>query len=194
MFCGFAGARLAFEDISEWNQNTRLNKACIDQERDPVMTGRPSGQRGHQRGHRQALRGGLRRPAAAEVPAFRQRAEPGSLKRLRPIPDRDREIVWVLTRSSLMPEALATTPPILVSLWWIGRGTAKERRRMPIPNGDGMPLVEHDDVIEGVATAGAHPPLRDRILPGAAMSRSVGIGAHRFDQPDYRPVVERSGM
>jgi len=38
MFCGFAGARLAFEDINEWNQKTRLNKAYIDAEQDPVMT------------------------------------------------------------------------------------------------------------------------------------------------------------
>ena len=38
MFCGFAGARLAFEDINEWNQKTRLNKAYIDEERVPVMT------------------------------------------------------------------------------------------------------------------------------------------------------------
>jgi hypothetical protein len=38
MFCGFAGARLAFEDINEWNQKTRLNTAYIDAEQDPVMT------------------------------------------------------------------------------------------------------------------------------------------------------------
>ena len=38
MFCGFAGARLAFEDINDWNQKTRLNKAYIDEEQDPVMT------------------------------------------------------------------------------------------------------------------------------------------------------------
>jgi hypothetical protein len=38
MFCGFAGARLAFEDINEWNQKTRLTTAYIDTEQDPVMT------------------------------------------------------------------------------------------------------------------------------------------------------------
>ncbi|MGD8895570.1 MAG: YbjN domain-containing protein [Acidobacteriota bacterium] len=38
MFCGFAGARLAYEDINEWNRKTRLNTAYIDAEQDPVMT------------------------------------------------------------------------------------------------------------------------------------------------------------
>ncbi len=38
MVCGFAGARLAFEDINEWNQKTNLNTAYIDAEQDPVMT------------------------------------------------------------------------------------------------------------------------------------------------------------
>jgi len=38
MYCGFAGARLAFEDINEWNQKTHLTKAYIDAEQDPVMT------------------------------------------------------------------------------------------------------------------------------------------------------------
>ncbi len=38
MFCGFAGARLAFEDINDWNRKTRLSKAYIDAEQDPVMT------------------------------------------------------------------------------------------------------------------------------------------------------------
>jgi hypothetical protein len=38
MFCGFAGARLAFEDVNDWNRNTRLTKAYIDAEQDPVMT------------------------------------------------------------------------------------------------------------------------------------------------------------
>jgi len=38
MFCGFAGARLALEDINEWNRRTRLNTAYIDEEHDPVMT------------------------------------------------------------------------------------------------------------------------------------------------------------
>jgi len=38
MYCGLAGARLAFEDVNEWNQNTRLTKAMIDGEGDPVMT------------------------------------------------------------------------------------------------------------------------------------------------------------
>jgi hypothetical protein len=37
MYCGFAGARLAFEDINEWNQKARLVKAYIDDEQDPVM-------------------------------------------------------------------------------------------------------------------------------------------------------------
>ena len=30
-------ARLAFEDINEWNRKTRLNTAYIDEEQDPVM-------------------------------------------------------------------------------------------------------------------------------------------------------------
>jgi hypothetical protein len=38
MYCGFGGARLAFEDINEWNQNTRFGKASIDAAQDPVMT------------------------------------------------------------------------------------------------------------------------------------------------------------
>ncbi len=37
MFCGLAGARLALEDINDWNRNTRLTKAYIDVEQDPVM-------------------------------------------------------------------------------------------------------------------------------------------------------------
>ena len=38
MFCGLAGARLALEDVNDWNRNTRLTKAFIDAEQDPVMT------------------------------------------------------------------------------------------------------------------------------------------------------------
>jgi hypothetical protein len=37
MFCGFAGARLAHEDINDWNRQMRIVKAYIDEEQDPVM-------------------------------------------------------------------------------------------------------------------------------------------------------------
>lgn len=37
MYCGLAGARVAFEDINDWNLNTRLTKAMIDEDGDPVM-------------------------------------------------------------------------------------------------------------------------------------------------------------
>jgi hypothetical protein len=37
MFCGFAGARLAHEDINDWNRQMRIAKAYIDEEQDPVM-------------------------------------------------------------------------------------------------------------------------------------------------------------
>ena len=37
MYCALPGARLAFEDINDWNRNTRLTKALIDEDGDPVL-------------------------------------------------------------------------------------------------------------------------------------------------------------
>lgn len=37
MYCVLAGARLAFEDINDWNRRTRLTKALIDEDGDPVL-------------------------------------------------------------------------------------------------------------------------------------------------------------
>ena len=37
MYCGIAGARLALEDINDWNRSARITKAYIDEEQDPVM-------------------------------------------------------------------------------------------------------------------------------------------------------------
>ena len=37
MYCGLAGARLALEDVNDWNRSVRITKAYIDAEQDPVM-------------------------------------------------------------------------------------------------------------------------------------------------------------
>jgi hypothetical protein len=37
LYCGVAGARLAYEDINEWNLNARVATAMIDEEGDPVL-------------------------------------------------------------------------------------------------------------------------------------------------------------
>ena len=37
MYCGVGGARLAYEDINEWNLDTRVATAMIDAEGDPVL-------------------------------------------------------------------------------------------------------------------------------------------------------------
>lgn len=37
LYCGVGGARLAYEDINEWNLNARVATAMIDEDGDPVL-------------------------------------------------------------------------------------------------------------------------------------------------------------